>query len=161
MYCRKCGASINDVAMFCDKCGTEVIKVKQRSYSEKYREEKNKQDINKKNQTIIENEKKRKHQDQKNPYIAASLIALSMALVLAMFPWNIVGEGIGTSFPMRIAVVVFALLADYHVTKAKQVNNLLDSKYGFKINASTLRIASGLSVFVTIIGLFALFTYGG
>lgn len=160
MYCRKCGASISDEAMFCDRCGIEVIKVKQRSYSEKYHEQRNKQNLNKKTQTINGN-KKSNHQNQKNPYISASLITLSVALILAMFPWNIIGEGIGTSFPIRLTIVVFALLADYHVTKAKQVNNLLDHKYGFKINTGTVRVASGLSIFVTIMGLFALFTYGG
>ena len=40
--------------------------------------------------------------------------ATVVALVLAMFPWNLLGSGIGTSLPMRIVVVVFALLADYH-----------------------------------------------
>ena len=32
MYCRKCGAVLKDSAKFCDSCGSEVIKVEQRSY---------------------------------------------------------------------------------------------------------------------------------
>ena len=66
--------------------------------------------------------------------------------------------GIGTSLPMRIVIVVFALLGDYHVTKAKQVNNLIYSKYGFRIKANIVSLANCLSIFVTVIGLFALFT---
>lgn len=38
MYCRKCGMKISDSSKFCDHCGTEVVKVKQKSYSEKYNE---------------------------------------------------------------------------------------------------------------------------
>ena len=35
IYCRKCGTQLKDSAKFCDSCGAEVIKVKQRSYQEK------------------------------------------------------------------------------------------------------------------------------
>ncbi len=60
---------------------------------------------------------------------------------------------------MRIAVVVFALLADYHCTKAKQVNNLLYGKYGFRIQENTVKIVNIFAIIVTIVGLFALFMY--
>lgn len=53
---------------------------------------------------------------------------------------------------MRIVIVVFALLGDYHVTKAKQVNNLIYSKYGFRIKANIVSLANCLSIFVTVIG---------
>ena len=124
MYCRKCGAVLKDSAKFCDSCGSEVIKVEQRSYAQKYNDNKIKQKMSKKD---IE-------------------------------PWNYFGDGIGTSLPMRIVIVVFALLGDYHVTKAKQVNNLIYSKYGFRIKANIVSLANCLSIFVTVIGLFALFT---
>ena len=42
--------------------------------------------------------------------------------------------------------------------KAKQVNNLIYSKYGFRIKANIVSLANCLSIFVTVIGLFALFT---
>ena len=150
MYCRKCGAEIKETSKFCDSCGCEVVKVKQVSYAEKYNENKKKS----KNQAQSNKEQERmmKHKDEKNPYIAASLFATVVAIVLAMFPWNLLGSGIGTSLPMRIAVVIFALLGDYHVTKAKQVNNLI-----FKSNVVSM--VNVLSVFVTIMGMFALFTY--
>lgn len=48
MYCRKCGAILKDSAKFCDSCGSEVIKVKQRSYAQKYNDNKIKQKMSKK-----------------------------------------------------------------------------------------------------------------
>ena len=81
MYCRKCGAEIKETSKFCDSCGCEVVKVKQVSYAEKYNENKKKN----KNQTqsLKEQERMMKHKDEKNPYIAASLVATVVALVLA------------------------------------------------------------------------------
>lgn len=153
MYCRKCGAQISDSAKFCDNCGSEIIKIKQKCYADKYKENKTKQDGKSTEQKRME-----KHKDEKNPYISAAFIACMIALGLSIMPWNLIGEGIGTSLPMRIIIVVFALLADYHVTKAKQVNNLLYSKYGFRIKANVVSAVNGVSIFVTVIALFALFT---
>ena len=95
-------------------------------------------------------ERMEKHRDEKNPYIGAALFASVLALILAIVPWNYFGDGIGTSLPMRIVIVVFALLGDYHVTKAKQVNNLIYSKYGFRIKANIVSLANCLSIFVTV-----------
>ena len=153
MYCRNCGAVLKVSAKFCDSCGSEVIKVEQRSYAQKYNDNKIKQKMSKKDIERME-----KHRDEKNPYIGAALFASVLALILAIVPWNYFGDGIGTSLPMRIVIVVFALLGDYHVTKAKQVNNLIYSKYGFRIKANIVSLANCLSIFVTVIGLFALFT---
>lgn len=155
MYCRKCGAEIKESAKFCDSCGAEVIKVKQRSYSDKYTERK----ANRKKDDS-EAKRREKHKDEKNPYISAAMFATIMSLGLAIFPWNVVGKGIGTSLPMRIAVIVFALLGDYHSTKARQVNNLLYSKYGFRIQENIVTLFYYLSILMTVIGLFALFMYG-
>lgn len=157
IYCRKCGTQLKDSAKFCDSCGAEVIKVKQRSYQEKYDDNKKKE----KEKSLSKKDLKRieKHKDEKNPYIGAALFATVTAVILVVFPWGYIKEGLGTSLFMRIAVVVFALLADYHCTKAKQVNNLLYSKYGFRIQENTLKIVNIFSVAVTIIGLFALFMY--
>lgn len=156
IYCRKCGAELKDSAQFCDSCGVEVIKVKQRSYQEKYDQNK----LKEKNISKKDLERMEKHKDEKNPYIGAALFAVIVAFVLSIFPWSYFGENIGTSLPMRIAVVAFALLADYHCTKAKQTNNLLYSKYGFRIQENTVRVVNALAIFVTIMGLFALFMYG-
>lgn len=45
------------------------------------------------------------------------------------------------------------------VVKVKQVNNLIFSKYGFRIKSNVVSMVNVLSVFVTIMGMFALFTY--
>ncbi len=154
MYCRKCGMEIKDSAKFCDHCGEKVIIVEQKSYAEKYKENKSKQAQMNKDQ-----ERMTKNANKENPYISAALIATVVALFLAMFPWNLIGSGIGTSLPMRIAIVVFALLADYHVTKAKQTNNLIFSKHGFRIKANVVTVVNAFAVFVTIIGMFALIAF--
>lgn len=158
IYCRKCGAELKDSAKFCDSCGAEVIKVKQRSYQEKYDDKKKK--MKAQTQSQKEQERMEKHKDEKNPYINAALIATVVAFVLAIFPWRYIGENIGTSLPMRIAVVIFALLGDYHCTKAKQTNNLIYSRYGFRIRENTVKVVNAFAIFVTIIGLFALFMFG-
>ena len=155
MYCRKCGLEIKDTAKFCDHCGEKVIRVEQKSYAEKYSENKKK---DKDEKVIKEHERMLKHKDEKNPYVAAALFATVIAVVLTLFPWNLIGSGIGTSLPMRIAIVVFALLADYHVTKAKQTNNLIFSKYGFRIKENVVSVVNVFAVFTTVVGMFALFT---
>ncbi len=160
MYCRKCGKKISDHAQFCDHCGAEVVIVPQQSYADKYKENKKKA----KSQTKQTSEQKKKQQEKykyaKNPYIAASLFASIVSLACAIFPWNLIGEGIGTSLPMRIIVVVFALLGDYHATKAKQTNRYLKNRYGFEIQVNAMKLGYYLSIIMTIMGLFALFMYG-
>ena len=152
IYCRKCGSRLKETSKFCDACGAKIIILEERNDTEKYKE-KNK----------LRNERKEKmmekHKDEKNPYVSAAIIALSIAFVLSIFPWNIIGKGIGMSLPMRIVVTIFALLADYHVIKAKQVNNLLFSKYGFRINAHTVKVVNGLAIFMTLISSYALLYY--
>lgn len=158
IYCRKCGVELKDSAKFCDNCGAEVIKIKQRSYQEKYDEKKEK--MKQKEHSKKELERMEKHKDEKNPYINAAFFAVLMAFILSIFPWSIIGENIGTSLGMRIAIVIFALLADYHCTKAKQTNNLIYSRYGFRIREDTVKIVNVFSIIMTIIALFALFMYG-
>lgn len=152
IYCRKCGTQLKENAKFCDSCGCEVIRIKQISYADQYKAKKHEN-----KETAIQ--KSIQGKQEKNPYIAASMVAVFMALILAMFPWNIIGKGIGTSLVMRIAVILFALLGDYHITKAKQVNNLIFSKYGYRVKENIVSFINVIAVFVTIMGMFALFTY--
>ncbi len=152
IYCRKCGTQLKENAKFCDSCGCEVIRIKQISYADQYKAKKHANRA-----TAIQ--KSIQGKQEKNPYIAASMVAVFMALILAMFPWNIIGKGIGTSLVMRIAVILFALLGDYHITKAKQVNNLIFSKYGYRVKENIVSFINVIAVFVTIMGMFALFTY--
>lgn len=160
MYCRKCGKKISDHAQFCNYCGTEVVIVPQKSYADKYKENKKKSKSQTKQTMEHQKKQQEKYKDVKNPYIAASLFAAIVSLVCAVFPWNLIGEGIGTSLPMRIIVVAFALLGDYHATKAKQTNHYIKTKYGFEIQVNAMKLGYYLSVIMTIMGLFALFMYG-
>lgn len=160
MYCRKCGEKIKDTAQFCDKCGAEVILVKQKSYTQRYNELK--KENKEKGQTMSKKDQEKYEKfkaEAKNPYIGAALFAAITALVLAAFPWSMIEKGLGLSWPIRIAVVVFALLGDYHSAKAKQTNRYLKGRYGFELRPQATSLAYGLSVFVTIIGLLALFIY--
>lgn len=141
MYCRKCGELIKENMKHCPNCGIQVVKIEQKSET---RQE-------------LEAKRQAKHPNEKNPYIAAAMIPTFIALVLAVFSWNLIGEGIGTSLAMRIIIVVLALLGDYHITKAKQVNNLLFSKYGFRIKASSVKVIGSVAMFVTAVSLFSLF----
>ena len=59
---------ISDSSKFCDHCGTEVVKVKQKSYSEKYNENKSKEKSHKV-------DKLQKRLDIKNPYISAMVLS--------------------------------------------------------------------------------------
>ncbi len=95
IYCRKCGTQLKDSAKFCDSCGAEVIKVKQRSYQEKYDDNKKKE----KEKLLSKKDIKRleKHKDERNPYVGAALFATTIAFILAVFPWGYIKEGLGTS----------------------------------------------------------------
>lgn len=158
MYCRKCGAKIKNSAQFCDNCGTEVILLQQRSYSEQYEQKKQENKNKKKTMSKKDQERYEKFKaEAKNPYIGAALFAAITSIVLAIFPWGVIGKGIGLSWPIRIAIVVFALLGNYHSTKAKQTNNYLKGRYGFELRTNAVSLAYGLSVFATVIGLLALF----
>lgn len=156
MYCRKCGAQIADSARFCDKCGEEVILIKQRSYSEKYKEEKQ---LAKQSRKMKSKQKMdEKYKDLKNPYILPGLGTSVLAFTLAIFPYPR-SWGIGTSLWLRIVIIVLALLADYHCTKAKQVNNLYESKYHYQIQPNIVKVSFALAVFTTFVSMFALFYY--
>lgn len=150
MYCRKCGAKISDTAHYCDGCGEEVKKVKQRSDAEKYEDRK------------LEDAKhtKAKKQDKtleelKNPYIIPALGTAIIAFGLAIFPWP-VSWGVGTSLWMRIVILLVALLSDYHCTKSRQVNNLYNIQYHYRVQPRLVTTATVLATFTTAVALFAL-----
>lgn len=151
MYCRKCGAKLASNARFCPECGCETVIIESK-------EKKNPQKNNPKAESKAHAAKRqKKHEDVKNPYISAALTADLVAYFLALFPWNLVGKGIGTSLPMRLGILAVAALADYHAIKAKQLNNTIYSKYGFRVRPNSTTVAYWLSVIITMIALFALF----
>ncbi|WP_028041803.1 zinc-ribbon domain-containing protein [Candidatus Stoquefichus massiliensis] len=146
MYCRKCGAKLNDTAKFCDSCGEAVIVVKQRSDSQKY-EERQTKETKKKSQQKIE--------ELKNPYVIPALGTAILAFGLAIFPWP-VSWGIGTSLWMRILILLIALLSDYHCTKSRQVNNLYNIQYRYRVQPQLVTTATVLATLTTAVALFAL-----
>lgn len=149
MYCRKCGAKLSDTAKFCDSCGAEVKVIKQRSDAQKYEERR-------KNEKTKETKKKdKKIEDLKNPYVIPALGAAIIAFGLAIFPWP-VAWGVGTSLWMRILILLIALLADYHCTKSRQVNNLYNIQYRYRVQPQLVKVATVLATFTTVIALFAL-----
>lgn len=150
MYCRKCGAKLNDTAKFCDSCGEATKTVKQRSDSQKYADRKEKK-MRKK--TAYEKE----IENLKNPYVTIAFITALIAFGLGIFPWPVSWQ-IGTSLWMRILILIIALLSDYHCTKAKQVNRLYDFKYCYQIKPKMVTTATVMSSLTTAVALFALIT---
>ncbi|WP_050638211.1 zinc-ribbon domain-containing protein [Candidatus Stoquefichus sp. SB1] len=152
MYCRKCGAKLSDTAKFCDSCGEEVKVIKQRSDSQKY-EERQKNDQSKESKKKIKQDQK--IDELKNPYVIPALGTAILAFGLAIFPWPI-SWGIGTSLWMRIAILLIALLSDYHCTKSRQVNNLYHIQYRYRVQPQLVKTATILATLTTVVALFAL-----
>ncbi|MEG0592995.1 MAG: zinc ribbon domain-containing protein [Coprobacillus sp.] len=150
MYCRKCGAKISDTASFCDGCGEKVKVVKQRSDAQKYEERKKDDSLNKK-----KSKQEKPLEELKNPYIIPALGTAILAFGLAIFPWP-VSWGVGTSLWMRILILLIALLSDYHCTKSKQVNNLYNIQYHYRVQPQLVTTATVLAMFTTAVALFAL-----
>ncbi|WP_154888198.1 zinc-ribbon domain-containing protein [Longibaculum muris] len=152
MYCRKCGAKINDSAKFCDSCGAEVKLIKQRSDAQKYEDRKKAEktkETKKKTDKAVE--------DLKNPYVIPAIGTAILAFGLAIFPWP-VSWGVGTSLWMRIIILLVALLSDYHCTKSKQVNNLYNIQYHYRVLPQVVTTATVLATMTTVVALFALIT---
>lgn len=150
MYCRKCGAKLNDTAKFCDSCGEEVKIIKQRSDTQKYEERQ-------KNDQTKESKKKQnqKIEELKNPYVIPAFGTAVFAFGLAIFPWPI-SWGVGTSLWMRILILLIALLSDYHCTKSRQVNNLYHIQYRYRVQPQLVTTATVLATLTTAVALFAL-----
>ena len=149
MYCRKCGSKINEQAKFCDNCGAEVLKVKQRSDAQKY-EDKIKQEKS------SQKKKTEKTDDGlKNPYVIPALSTAIIAFTLAIFPWPVSWK-VGTSLWMRIIILLIALLSDYHCTKSRQVNNLYRIQYQYQVQPKLVTTATVLATLTTAAALFAL-----
>lgn len=157
MYCRKCGARINDKAKFCDSCGEAVVVVKQRSDSQKFKDfqkEEAAKTESKKSHKELKREKKL--EGLKNPYVYPALGTAVLAFGLGMFPYP-QSWGIGTSLWMRILILAVALLSDYHCIQARRVNNMYYSQYRYKVQPQYVNTATWLAVITTIVALFALF----
>ncbi|MFV0255011.1 MAG: zinc-ribbon domain-containing protein [Erysipelotrichaceae bacterium] len=151
MYCRKCAEKISDNAKFCPNCGIEVIIIKQKSaeLSEKQRKEISQNKLDKKREKLLT--------ELKNPYVIPAIGSAVVAFGLGAFPWPI-SWGIGTSLWMRILILVVALLASYHSTKARQVNRLYQIEYQYQIKPKMVNAATVLSTITVIVALFSIVT---
>ena len=157
MYCRKCGAKIADTAKFCDSCGEEVVKVKQRSDSQRYKDFQEQQALEKeKKKSNKELKREKKLAGLKNPYVYPALGSAIVALTLGIFPYP-KSWGIGTALWMRILILVVALLSDYHCTQARRVNNMYYTQYRYKVQPKLVNAATTIAVITTIVALFSLF----
>lgn len=137
MYCRKCGSKINSNAKFCDRCGQSVVVVNQMQNNQ-------------------ENKSRKKVVKEKNPYVIPAMMFAILAFALAIFPYPHHWQ-IGTSLWLRIIILVLALLADYHSTKARQVNNLYLLKYKYKVKPEMISVATVLGTVTTVVALYSLF----
>ena len=99
MNCIKCGEEINIQDKFCMQCGSKVeVKTKQ-------------QNINKK--------KEIKQKEKLNIEVVIPFVVCVITLVLAFFPWP-KEWGIGTSFPVRLAITIGSLIVMVMVNTIKQ-----------------------------------------
>ena len=160
MYCRKCGSKINDKAKFCDSCGEEVVKVKQRSDVQRFKDRQAEEALEKEvKKSKRELKREKKLEGLKNPYVIPALGAAIVAFTLGIFPYP-KAWGIGTSLWLRIVILVIALLADYHCVQARRVNNMYYTQYRYKVQPKQVNVATTLAVITTMVALFSLFVKG-
>lgn len=120
MYCRKCGKEITRNDTRCPRCGADVVEVRQRSYAEKYEEEKKTQ---KPVKTVVGASDYPKDAGiRDNRYLSMAIVTGFSAFIMLWIPWP-KAWGIGTSLWMRILIIVLALIALYHTVKANQIIN--------------------------------------
>ncbi|MBQ2657660.1 MAG: hypothetical protein IJF87_03695 [Erysipelotrichaceae bacterium] len=120
MYCRKCGAKFDNHLIKCPKCGTEVLEVKQISYDQKYREEKQKEKENREQQRKLEYPKDAGIKE--NPNLNFAIVMSFGTFLFSMIPWP-KSWGIGSTLWMKILVLVLSLMAIYHCLRATQISN--------------------------------------
>lgn len=165
MYCRKCGKEIDRHLTRCPHCGTDVVEVRQRSYAQKYEEEKKSSTPYKTVKQASDYPKDAGIRD--NRYLSPAIVTAFSAFILAWFPWP-KSWGIGTSLWMRILIILLALLSLYHSVKANQIINYNLSqakKYNQRhpknqisyTKPGMLRIANVLAILTVLISTFALF----
>ena len=119
MYCRKCGTKLNAGAICCPECGTEVLEIRQPSYSELYEENRRKEKAeNRKLASFIANAA----DYAENRYQKPAFVTALCALALAAIPWP-KAWGIGTSLWMKLLILFIGIVSVYHCVKANQISN--------------------------------------
>lgn len=142
MFCRKCGAKLNSDAKFCDHCGEQVVSLEQQSDNEEMESK--------------TTEAKRVSENLKNPYVLPAFYTALVAFTLGMFPYPH-SWGIGTSLPMRIIILLIALLSSYHSRKARQVNRMYRLQNLEQVKPGLTKAATVISTITAMVALFTLF----
>ena len=142
MFCRKCGEKLNPDAKFCDHCGEQVVLLEQQSDNEEIELETKKED------EVSAN--------LKNPYVLPAFYTALVAFTLGMFPYPH-SWGIGTSLPMRIIILLIALLSSYHCRKARQVNRMYQLQNLERVRPGLTKAATVISTITAMVALFTLF----
>ncbi len=150
MYCRKCGTKLPSKSKYCPDCGEDVIYVEAQSYATLYANAKQRA-----NQKVNNNKRNHKLGTLKNPYVIPALGSSIIAFIMGIFPYP-PSWGLGTSTWYMALILLVALLADYHCTKARQVNRLFDIRYRYKVKPQYVTIATAFSGTTTLVALYAL-----
>lgn len=149
MYCRKCGAKLPSKSKFCPDCGEDVIYIEAQSYSQLYANAKQRATGKK------DTRRAKKLAELKNPYVVPALGSSIVAFIMGIFPYPPTW-GLGTSTWYMALILLVALLADYHCTKARQVNRLYDIKYRYKVKPNQITFATFFSGTTTLVAIYAL-----
>ncbi|MBE6127950.1 MAG: zinc ribbon domain-containing protein [Erysipelotrichaceae bacterium] len=118
MYCRRCGKKLDRNLIRCPHCGTDVVEVKQKAYSQVYEEKKQKEKEEKAARTNYPEEIGVKE----NVYVNYAVGTAVAAFLLAMIPWP-KQWAIGTSVWMKIAILVISLMAIFNCVHGNQISN--------------------------------------
>ncbi|MCL2560452.1 MAG: zinc ribbon domain-containing protein [Turicibacter sp.] len=140
MLCRKCGTKLSSKVKFCHECGTKVALTT----------------VGIDEVTAEAMPESKEELQRRNPYVLPAFYTALLAFALATFPYP-PEWGVGTSLPMRIAILLIALLSSYHSRKARQVNRLYQLQNESEIRPGLTKAATVLSAITALVALFAMF----
>ena len=129
MYCRKCGALLNNSATFCHKCGVEVVAV-----------------------PVEKKVKEKVNVNVRNDYAIPAIVIATIALILCIAPWPR-EWGIGTALWMKIAIFLLGVVAAFLSRKADVINKDLEKKYQQSVKPGLVKYAFYVSHAAAFIGL--------
>lgn len=119
MYCRRCGKKLDRNLIRCPHCGTDVVEVKQKSYSQEYEEKREKERAEK---LARSTDYPKEIGVKDNVYVKYAVWTAVTAFLLAMIPWP-KQWGVGTSVWMKIVILIIALMAVFNCVRGNQISN--------------------------------------